>query len=86
MFASDWLYVTSNGNPLPGMIVVPLGGEVMLIVCAKHVVAKAASSAATVNFIVVTIRETLSFKLSTQALIYYKKLDIYIESRPWNRW
>jgi hypothetical protein len=50
----------------------------MLTACAKHVVAKAASNAATVNFIVVTIGESL--ELVGSALIY-KKLD----SKPENK-
>jgi hypothetical protein len=44
----------------PGETEVPLVGKPMLILCAKHVVVKAASNAAIVNFIVlVAIGESL---------------------------
>jgi hypothetical protein len=43
----------------PGVTVVPLLGESMLASCATHAVVKAASKAASVNFMVVVIGEKL---------------------------
>ena len=45
----------------PGETEVPLAGEPMSTLCEKHVVTKAERKAATVNFMVVAIRESLEF-------------------------
>ena len=49
----------------------PLAGKPMLTFCAKHVVVKAASNAAIVNFMVVAIRESLELVSS----LYINGLD-----------
>ena len=65
-------YCIASSTSLPRPTEVSLGGAIMLIVCAKHVVAKAASNAATVYFILVvvmTIGESLEL-VDSNSYIY----------------
>ena len=67
-------YRNTTSNTRPGKMLVSLAGETILTLCARHVVAKAASNAATVYFIVlVMIGESLELVAGWLRLLYIAK-------------